>query len=51
MAHNHHAGESRGSGFSHPTNFNANEARVLWENGILIPPSWHLDTCKRIYNF
>jgi hypothetical protein len=23
-------------------NFNAGEARVLWENGILVPPSWHL---------
>jgi hypothetical protein len=42
MAHNHHAGGSGGGGFSHPTNFNADEARALWENGILVPPSWYL---------
>jgi hypothetical protein len=41
MAHNHHAGGSGGGGFSRQTNFNANEARVLWENG-LVPPPWHL---------
>jgi hypothetical protein len=29
MVHNHHADESGGGGFSHPTNFNADEARVL----------------------
>jgi hypothetical protein len=42
MAHNHHADESGGGDFSRPTNFNADEARVLWENDILVPPSWHL---------
>jgi hypothetical protein len=23
-------------------NFNAEEATVLWENGILVSPAWHL---------
>jgi hypothetical protein len=29
-------------GFGRPTNFTEVEARVLWENAILIPPAWHL---------
>jgi hypothetical protein len=33
----------RGSGGSvRPTNFTEAEARILWENAILVPPAWHL---------
>jgi hypothetical protein len=42
MVHNHEAGGSGGDNFSRPMNFNADEARVLWENGILVLPSWHV---------
>jgi hypothetical protein len=42
MVHNHNARGSGGDGFSRQMNFNTGEARVLWENGILVPPSWHL---------
>jgi hypothetical protein len=37
-----HAGGSGGGGFSRPTNFTEAEMRVLWENDIVILPSWHL---------
>jgi hypothetical protein len=42
MAHNHQVGGSGGGCFSRPMNFNADEARVLWENDILVLQSWHL---------
>jgi hypothetical protein len=29
-------------GFIRPTNFTEAEARVLWENAILVLPAWHL---------
>jgi hypothetical protein len=29
-------------GFVRPTNFTEAEARVLWENVILVSPAWHL---------
>jgi hypothetical protein len=29
-------------GFVRPTNFTEAEARVLWENAILVQPAWHL---------
>jgi hypothetical protein len=29
-------------GFGRPTNFTEAEARVLWENAILVPLAWHL---------
>jgi hypothetical protein len=35
-------GVSGSGGFVRPTNFTEAEARVLWENAILIPPAWHL---------
>jgi hypothetical protein len=32
-----------GSGsFVCPTNFTEGEARILWENTILVPPAWHM---------
>jgi hypothetical protein len=37
-----HAGGSGSSGFVRPTNFTKADARVLWENVILVPPAWHL---------
>jgi hypothetical protein len=37
-----HKGVSRSAGFVRPTNFTEAEARVLWENAILVPPAWHL---------
>jgi hypothetical protein len=37
-----HASGSGKGGFSRPTNFTEAEARVLWENAILVPPSLHL---------
>jgi hypothetical protein len=42
MSHNDQTGGSRGSGYYRPMNFNADEATVLWGNGILVPPAWHL---------
>jgi hypothetical protein len=35
-------GVSGSGGFGRPTNFTEAEARVLWENAILVPPAWHL---------
>jgi hypothetical protein len=35
-------GVSGSGGFVRPTNFTEAEARVLWENAILVPPAWHL---------
>jgi hypothetical protein len=35
-------GVSRSDGFVRPTNFTEAEVRVLWENAILVPPTWHL---------
>jgi hypothetical protein len=35
-------GVSGSGGFSRPTNFTEAEARVLWENVILVPPVLHL---------
>jgi hypothetical protein len=35
-------GVSGSDGFVRPTNFTEAEARVLWENAILVPPVWHL---------
>jgi hypothetical protein len=37
-----HAGRSGSGGFFRPANFTEAEARVLWENAILVPPAWHL---------
>jgi hypothetical protein len=37
-----HAGGSGSDDFTRLTNFTEAEARVLWENGILVPPAWHL---------
>jgi hypothetical protein len=37
-----HASGSGSGGFSRPANFTETEARVLWENAILVPPAWHL---------
>jgi hypothetical protein len=37
-----HQGVSGSGGFVRPTNFTEAEARVIWENAILIPPAWHL---------
>jgi hypothetical protein len=42
MAQNDQAGGSRGGDYYCPMNFNAEEATVLWENGILVPLAWHL---------
>jgi hypothetical protein len=35
-------GISCSGGFVRPTNFTKAEARVLWENTILVPLAWHL---------
>jgi hypothetical protein len=35
-------GLSGSGGFVRTTNFTEAEARVLWENTILVPPGWHL---------
>jgi hypothetical protein len=35
-------GGSRSGGFVCPTNFTEAQARILWENAILVPPAWHL---------
>jgi hypothetical protein len=32
----------RACGNEHPLNFNADEASILTENNILVPPGWHL---------
>jgi hypothetical protein len=37
-----HTGKSSSGGFGHPTNFTKAEARILWENAILVPSTWHL---------
>jgi hypothetical protein len=37
-----HGGGSESGGFARPANFTEAEARVLWENVILVPPAWHL---------
>jgi hypothetical protein len=39
MAHN---GGSGSGGFVRPMKFNQVEARILWENAILVLPAWHL---------
>jgi hypothetical protein len=35
-------GVSGSGGFGRPTNFTEAEARVLWENAVIVPPAWHL---------
>jgi hypothetical protein len=35
-------GLSGSGGFVRTMNFTEAEARVLWENTILVPPAWHL---------
>jgi hypothetical protein len=35
-------GVSGSGGFARPTNFTEAEARVLWENAILVPLALHL---------
>jgi hypothetical protein len=45
MAHNHQASSSRsrsGGGYTRPMNFNTEEAQILADNQILVPPAWHL---------
>jgi hypothetical protein len=37
-----HNGGSGSGGFVRPTTFTEAEARVLWENAILVPHAWHL---------
>jgi hypothetical protein len=37
-----HTGSNGSGSFTCPANFTEAEARVLWENGILILPAWHL---------
>jgi hypothetical protein len=37
-----HKGDSGSGGFVRPTKFTEAEARILWENTILVPPAWHL---------
>jgi hypothetical protein len=43
MAHNSEAGGSRSSGgYTRTMNLNNEEAQILADNNILIPPAWHL---------
>jgi hypothetical protein len=43
MAHNHQAsGSCISGGYTRPTNLNAEEAQILADNQILVPPAWHL---------
>jgi hypothetical protein len=43
MAHNDQASGSRGGGgYARPTNLNNEEAQILADNNILVPPLWHL---------
>jgi hypothetical protein len=45
MAHNYEASGSRGDdddGYMRPTNLNSEEAQILADNNILVPPGWHL---------
>jgi hypothetical protein len=47
MAHNHEAGGS-GAG-DHPLSLNIEEASILSENNILVPPGWKLPHGWRIW--
>jgi hypothetical protein len=45
MAHNYEAtgsGGGSGDGYVRPTNLNTDEAQILTDNNILVPPAWHL---------
>jgi hypothetical protein len=43
MAHNEQASGSGGDGgYTRPTNLNRDEAKILTDNNILVPPAWHL---------
>jgi hypothetical protein len=49
MAHNYQTSGSRGgSGYMRPTNLNADEAQILTDNNILVPPEWHLPHCWHV---
>jgi hypothetical protein len=42
MVHNDQAGVSHDGDYPRPTNLNTDEAKILAENNILVPPAWHL---------
>jgi hypothetical protein len=45
MAHNDQASDSRGGGgggYMRTTKLNIDEAKILVDNNILVPPAWHL---------
>jgi hypothetical protein len=45
MAHNDQASDSRGGGgggYTRTTKLNIDEAKILVDNNIIVPPAWHL---------